>query len=97
MTRYRVLAWRGIPAQVKAEGEGAHTVSVALDPWFMQHIDSVAMDEGLFGSDEYLSQWEWSEYREREGSAEEVAGAIAAELESEWASQREAAQPGEAS
>lgn len=95
MTRYRVLAWRGIPAQVKAQADGARASSVQLDPWFTEHIDRVAMREGLFGSDDYLAQWDWSEYHERDGTPEEVARAVAEELEAEWAPRRRAWERGD--
>jgi Virulence factor len=95
VTRYRVLAWRGIPAQVKAEQEGMPAGSVQLDQWFTEHIDRVAMRDGLFGSDEYLAGWDWSEYYERDGSPEEVARAVADELEAEWAPRRRAWEQGE--
>jgi hypothetical protein len=95
MTRFRVLAWNGIPAQVKAQADGQRAVSVQLDQWFTEHIDRVAMRDGLFGSDEYLAGWDWSEYREREGSPEEVARAVADELEAEWAPKRRAWEQGE--
>jgi hypothetical protein len=84
VTRYRILAWRGIPAQVKVYREDGRAVSVPLSDWFVQEIDRVAMRDGLIGSDEYLEQWKWSEDLEREGSAEEVAAALVAELEAEW-------------
>ena len=95
MSRFRVLAWRGIPAQVKAQTEGARAVSVQLDPWFIEHIDRVAMRDGLFGSDEYLAGWDWSEYQDRDGSPNEVARAVADELEAEWAPKRRAWEQGE--
>ena len=84
MTRYRVLAWDGIPAQVKAYEPGRRAVSAELPAWFVERIDREAMRKGLYGSDEYLERWEWSEYREREGSAEEVLDATVSELEAEW-------------
>lgn len=95
VTRYRVLAWRGIPAQVKAEQEGMQAGSVQLDQWFTEHIDRVAMRDGLFGSDEYLAGWDWSDYHERDGSPEEVARTVADELEAEWAPRRRAWEQGE--
>lgn len=85
MTRYRVLAWRGIPMQVKAVEAGARPVSRLLPAWFAEHVDRVAMRDGLLGSGAYLDQLEWSEYADRDGSAEEVAEAVLAELEAEWA------------
>jgi hypothetical protein len=92
VTRYRVLGWRDIPAQVKAEQDGMPAASVQLDPWFTDYIDRVAMRDGLYGSDDYLAQWDWSEYRERDGTPAEVAHAVAAELEAEWAPRREASE-----
>lgn len=96
MTRYRVLAWAGIPAQVKASEEGEKAVSRELPEWFTQHIDREAMKRGLYGSDEYLDQWEWSAYQEREGSPAEVADAVVSELEAEWEPVRKRWEAGEA-
>ena len=85
MTRYRVLAWRGIPMQVKVRENEERPVSRELPTWFSEHVDRVAMRDGLYGSDDYLDQFAWSEYLERDGTAEEVADALLAELEAEWA------------
>jgi hypothetical protein len=84
VTRYRVLTWDGIPAQVKVYEEGRRAISAELDDWFVEHIDREAMRRGLFGTDAYLEQWAWSDYSEREGSAEEVLAATVSELEAEW-------------
>lgn len=43
------------------------------------------MEEGLEGSDDYLDQWQWSEKRERPGSAGEILAVLARELEAEFA------------
>lgn len=85
MTRYRVLAWDGIPAQVKVYEEGRRAVSAEMPVWFVEHIDREAMRRGLYGTDAYLDQWAWSGYEERDGTAEEVVAAVVAELEAEWA------------
>ena len=85
MTRYRILSWGGIPAQVKVFEEGRRPVSVALPEWFVQEIDRVAMRDGLIGADEYLERWSWSADAERPGPAEEVAAALVREIEAEWA------------
>lgn len=84
MARYRILSWRDIPAQVKAFPDKGRPVSIQLSDRFVQEIDRVAMREGLVGADAYLELWEWSEDLERPGSAEEVAAAVAAELEAAW-------------
>ncbi len=84
MTRYRILSWRGIPAQVKVWAEDGRSHSVLLPDWFQQEIDRVAMREGLIASDAYLEQWGWSEDMEQEGSAEEVAARVVDELTATW-------------
>jgi hypothetical protein len=73
MARYRILSWRGIPAQLKVYPESGRPRSIQLPDWFGQEIDRVAMREGLVGSDEYLELWEWSGDEERPGTADEVA------------------------
>ena len=84
MVSYRVMAWHGIPSQVKAtDGTGA-SVSLMLPAFFMQEIDRVAMAEGLVGTDEYLDAWVTSEEATREGSAQEVAAAVAEEAGEAW-------------
>lgn len=95
MTRYRVLAWDGIPAQVKVYEEGRRPISAELPVWFTEHIDRVAMAKGLYGSDDYLERWEWSGYEEREGSAQDVLAAVVAEIEQEWAERRRRWEAGE--
>jgi hypothetical protein len=77
---YKILYWQEIPSQIRAEDDG-DDVTLALDEKFMDHIDRMAAQRGLTGADEYLAQWKWSEEEEREGSAQEVAEAVKAELE----------------
>jgi len=85
VTRYRVLTWQGIPMQVKVLEDGQRPLSAELPAWFGEHVDRVAMRDGLYGSDAYLAALEWSEFVERDGSAREVLTAVLAELEAEWA------------
>jgi hypothetical protein len=84
MARYRILSWRGIPAQLKVYPESGRPRSIPLPDWFSQEIDRVAMREGLVGTDEYLALWQWSGDEERPGTADEVAAALVAELEALW-------------
>ena len=79
MTRYQVLSWHDIPAQIRAEA-GAETVNVEMPPRFMAMIDKKATDEGLTGEDDYLDGWQWSEPTERDGSPAAVAEAVRNEL-----------------
>jgi Virulence factor len=84
MATYRVIAWKGIPASVEVQ-DGPDTAAVELSERFQMLIDSVAMQRGLHGSDEYLESWERGEPQERPGGAREVADAVAADLEARFA------------
>jgi hypothetical protein len=80
MAQVVVVAWQGIPAVVEAR-DGADSVSLPLSERFQALIDSMAMQQGLEGSEAYLEQWRRGEPAERPGSAREAAEATAAELE----------------
>jgi hypothetical protein len=81
MATYRVLYWQEIPSQIKAEDDDGGEASVLMPPKFAARIDDAAMERGLRDADDYLAQWRWSEEHQRDGSAEEVADAVRAELE----------------
>ena len=83
MTEYKVLCWRGIPAQVKVYGEDG-TFSAPMPDRYQTAIDSVALREGLAASDAYLDQWKWGRRTIRNGSARQVLDSIIAELVAEW-------------
>jgi len=51
-----VIRWREIPAQVLAR-RGDETAKRELSARFQVAIDRAAMYAGLFGTDEYLSEW----------------------------------------
>ena len=80
MARYRIIAWQEIPASVEARDDGGQ-VTLQLSERFQTLIDSVAMQLGLADSDAYLEHWRDLGEVERDGSAREVAEAVAAELE----------------
>lgn len=80
MAAYQIIAWREIPAVVEAR-DGAGSATRQLSERFHALIDSVAMQLGLEDSEAYLEQWTRSRAEERPGTAEEVAAAVAAELE----------------
>ncbi len=80
MARYRVLAWREIPTQVQATDEAGTTAKRTMARWFMQEISRITMREGLAGTDDYLEEFEWSAWSDREGGADDVADAVVAEL-----------------
>jgi hypothetical protein len=84
MARYKTLSWRDIPTTVRAtDGTGA-SATRQLPPFFQQEIDRMAMAEGIVDSDAYLDAWGWSAESERDGSAVEVAEAVATELAASW-------------
>ena len=82
MATYKILYWQEVPSQVKAE-DNEDEVSLPLSSRFMERVDRMAMQRGLHGSDDFLAQWHWGEEQERDGSAQEVAAAVVAELEAE--------------
>jgi hypothetical protein len=79
-SKYQIIYWRDIPAQIKVRA-GAARAARSLSERFQQAIDETAMRQGLIGTDEYLAMWRTSEWLDREGSPEEVAAALADELE----------------
>jgi hypothetical protein len=83
MARYQILYWQDIPAQLRAF-DGAKPINRPLPPVFQEEIDRLAMEEGLFGTDDYLEQWRWSEKRERPGTAAEVLDALEREIRKQF-------------
>ena len=81
MATYKVLYWQEVPTQIKAD-DGADEITVPMPERFMERIDVLAAKRKLQDADDYLAQWKWSDEEERDGSAEEVAAAVRAELES---------------
>ena len=80
MAFYQILYWQSIPSQIKV-WDDFDEVKVELSEKFIAKIDLVAKEKGLTGTEDYLSQWNWSEEFEREGEVEEVAKAVKDELE----------------
>lgn len=80
MATYRVLYWQEIPAQIKAEDDETE-VKLELDKRFAERIDELAHARGADAADDYLAHWTWGEELDREGTAQEVAEAVKAELE----------------
>ena len=80
MATYKVLYWQEVPSQVKAEDD-QDEVNIPMPQRFMERVDRLAMQRGLQGTDDFLAQWRWSDEEERDGTAQEVAAAVVAELE----------------
>jgi len=83
MARYRVIRWQDIPSLVEADGADG-PVRVPLSARFQELIDALAMREGATETEAYLEGWGQDADAERAGSAEEVASAVAAELEADF-------------
>jgi len=83
MARYRIVHWREIPSLVEAV-EGDQVARVPLSQRFQDLIDAVAMRQEASDTDAYLDGWGQSADLEHPGSAEEVAGEVAARLEAEF-------------
>ena len=83
MAQYTVLYWQDIPSLVEAR-VGRKRSKIQLSDRFQELIDAVAMRKGLFGTDEYLEAWRKGESSSRDGTPEEVASAVAAEIEARY-------------
>ena len=88
MTEYQITYWREFPSMVVAR-EGRHNRhKVQLPARFQVAIDEAAMRAGATGADEYLDGWLRSGWQEQAGDPQEVAQAVAAQLESDYPPQR---------
>ncbi len=84
MAKYRIFYWKHIPSSITVEG-GGKTIKKQLSQKIQNAIDAYAMAEGLTGTTEYAAQYKRGQWVERDGSPEEVADALLAELEIEFA------------
>lgn len=84
MARYRIMYWKHIPQSLTVEGEG-RTIKKELSQKIQNAIDAYAMAEGLTSTTDYAAQYRRGTWVERDGSPEEVAEALLAELEAQFA------------
>ncbi|HUH99082.1 MAG TPA: virulence factor [Anaerolineales bacterium] len=84
MAKYRITYWRHIPTSFIVEGQG-RTIKKQLSQKIQNAIDAYAMAGGLTATEEYAKQYKRGDWIERQGTAEEVAEALLAELEAEFA------------
>ena len=87
MARYQIMSWHGIPTGVKAEDEGGQARE-NLPRRFQVAVDAVATATNRINTKDYLAGWQWSDPLEREGSAQAVAKAVAAELDESYSAAR---------
>jgi len=84
MTKYRIFYWRHIPTSIVVEGDGK-TIKKQLSQKIQNAIDAYAMAEGLTGTDAYAAQYKRGDWIEHDGAPEEIAEALLAKLEAEFA------------
>lgn len=84
MAKYRIMYWKHIPQSITVEGDGK-TVKKQLSEKIQNKIDAYAMAVGATSTTDYAREYKRGAWIEREGTAEEVAEALLAELETEFA------------
>ncbi|HNS01882.1 MAG TPA: virulence factor [Anaerolineae bacterium] len=84
MAHYQILYWHDIPLQVRGRA-GRERANVSLPPRFQEAIDAAAMAARLTGDEAYTDGLRWSDPVERPGAPAEVAAAVAAELDQQYA------------
>jgi hypothetical protein len=84
MARYRIFYWKHIPSSIAVEGDG-RTIKKQLSQRIQNAIDAYAMAIGLTSSEDYSAQYKRGDWIERDGTPEEVAETLLAELETEFA------------
>ncbi|HXF84953.1 MAG TPA: virulence factor [Anaerolineales bacterium] len=80
MAKYRITYWKHIPQSFVVEGDG-RVIKKQLSQKVQNKIDAYAMAEGLTSTTDYAAQYKRGEWIEREGTPEEIAEALLAELE----------------
>lgn len=83
MARYQILYWEYIPLGVKATDVNG-TVRENLPARFQQAVENAATRAGQTSAAAYTSMFKWGKEQEREGTAADVAAAIAKELDETW-------------
>lgn len=82
MAKYRVMYWKNIPQSFTVEGDG-RTIKKQLSQKVQNKIDAYAMAIGATSTTDYAKEFKRGEWVEREGSPDELADTILAELEVE--------------
>jgi 5-methyltetrahydrofolate--homocysteine methyltransferase len=88
MAEVQITYWREIPSLVTAREGRRNTARVELPARFQVAIDEAAMRLNMTGTDAYIEQWRRGPWEERPGAPEEVAQAVAAEVEAEFPPER---------
>jgi hypothetical protein len=83
MARYQILYWEHIPLGVKATDVNG-TVRENLPARFQEAVERASSKAGQTSAAAYTSMFKWGKEKEREGPAQEVAAAVARELDETW-------------
>jgi hypothetical protein len=83
VARYQILYWEHIPLGVKATDLNG-TVRENLPARFQEAVENASSRAGHASTAAYTSMFKWGSEQEREGTAAEVAAAIARELDESW-------------
>ena len=84
MSKYRIMYWKDIPQSFTVEGDG-RTLKKLLSQKVQNKIDACAMVIGATSTGDYSKQFRRGEWVERDGTPEELADLLLAELEAEAA------------
>jgi len=80
MAKYRILYWHDIPSQIRVEDEDGR-ISKQLPERFQLAIDDAAMRAKSIDEDSYMAGFQWSEEKDRPGTAEGVSAQLLEELD----------------
>lgn len=83
MARYQILYWEHIPLGVKATDVNG-TVRENLPARFQEAVERASSKAGQTSAAAYTSMFKWGKEMERDGTAKEVAAAVAQELDKNW-------------
>ena len=88
VAEYQITYWRDFPSLVTAREGRRNTAKVELSQRFQVAIDEAAMRLGLTGTDAYLEHWRREGWQDRAGTIDEIAAAVAAEVEDAYPPER---------
>jgi len=83
VARYQILFWEYIPLGVKATDVNG-TVRENLPARFQEAVENASSRAGHDSAAAYTSMFKWGKEMERDGTAKEVATAVAKELDETW-------------
>lgn len=75
-----MMYWKEIPVQVQGEDQSGK-VTRQLSPRFQEAVDTVAMSDGSYGTDDYLDGWQLGSPSESDLPLQDAIDALAEQLE----------------